>query len=149
MINRKQTAILLSTFAFLAAFGASPAAADPPQLEGSWQVISVLDGSTNEVPSLFTYNRDGGLVATGPTVSDSTAHGAWERSGPRTYSSTQVSFLYGGTGQVVATVHLNATVTVSLDGQTYDADFDGEIRPVSGPVTTISGTAVGSRINVE
>ncbi len=147
MIQRKQAVFLISAVAFLAILGASASAdGGAAKLVGSWEVLSVVDGSTDENSSLHTYGAGGTYIASAASASNGNAHGAWEKTGPRTYSSTEVSFMFGPTGEVIGTFHVDATTTVAPGGQTYDAVFAGEVRLNSGPVIPFSGTAVGSRI---
>ena len=148
MSKRSLIALCFSAVMLLAILGGSASAdSGTPNLVGSWEVLSVLDGSTDAVPSLFTYSVDGTLIATGPTAANSSSHGAWAQTGSRTYTSNEISFIYGPTGTVVGTLSINATLTVAADGQTYDVEFDGEFRFGDGTVNPISGTAVGKRIN--
>lgn len=147
MLRRNQVVLLFSTIALLAVV-AGPALADGGgSLVGSWEVLSVLDGTTDEVPSLFTYGRGGTLVATGPTIANSASHGAWKRTGPRRFTSNETSFLYGPTGEIIGRINATATLTLAPDRQTYDADFEGAITFNDNTVAPFSGTAVGSRIS--
>ncbi len=149
MITRKQTVILVSTIAILALLGTSASASGggPPKLVGSWEVLSTVDGTT-EAPSLHTYGTGGTYIASSASPANGNAHGAWERIGPRTYSSTEIAFVFGPTGEIIGTFHANATVTVALGGQSYDADFEGEVRLNNGSVLPFSGTAAAIRIGV-
>ena len=147
---RNQTVLGLSLFVLSIALVA-PASADGGGgggLVGSWESVAVLDGTTDEVPSLFTFNRGGTFTATGATVANSGAHGSWKKIGPRTFKGSNVSFIYGPTGDIAATLNTNTTFVVAPGGQSYDAEFDGEIRFVDGTVQPFAGTAVASRINV-
>ena len=150
MNPRNQTVLCLSLFV-LSMVLVAPASADDGgggALVGSWESVAVLDGTTDEVPSLFTFNRGGTFTATGSTVANSGGHGAWKKIGPRTFKATNVSFIYGPTGEIIATLNANTTIVVASGGQDYDAEFEGEIRFTNGAVQPFSGTAVASRINV-
>ncbi len=147
MLKRNQSVLLFSAIALLAFFGGPASASDNGSLAGSWEVLSMADGSTDEIPSLFTYGAGGTLIATGPTSANSASHGAWTQTGSRTYSSNEVSFLYGPTGEIIGTISASATVTLASDGQTYDAEFAGTLQFTGGPAIPISGTAAGSRIS--
>ncbi len=149
MIKRNQAALFFSLIALsMVLAGSAAAGGGSATLTGSWESVAVLDGTAGDAPALFTFNADGTFTATGPTVANSTAHGAWKQTGSRTFQASNVSFIYGPTGEVSGTIITNSTLTVASDGQTYDVVFDGETRLGDGTVLPFSGTGVASRINV-
>lgn len=143
-----QRVVLLLSLLVLVAM-ATPALAGGPDIVGSWEVDVVFDGTGATETILETYGEKGTFIASGPSASSGNGHGAWEKSGPRTYSTSQVIFGWAPDGSLGAIVRANAEVEVSQDGQTYTGTFSATVEVVGGSTLNNSGTVSGSRIAVE
>ena len=122
-------------------------------LVGSWDVTLTLPG----LPPgrvLATFDGDGGTVesANAPPALRGASHGAWERIEPSLFAVTRVFFRFNPqTGAYVGTQHVNATVRVAPDGETFTAVSVSELRDPAGNLVLggLRGTATGKRIHVE
>ncbi len=133
-----------------------------PALEGSWNVrISFTTGPNagSTGIGLMTYARGGGLVNSAPTaippvpltITFSTGHGAWERTGGKEFAQTWVSNVYNN-GLQVGFLEVRDAITLNRDGDAFDGRrsfrvFDLAGNPVPGPASC--ATLHGTRINVE
>ena len=148
MFSRIKTVPFL--FALLTVLIATPALAGGPSIIGSWEAVSSVDGSPDSAPLLATFGKDRTLVSTGPSTANSVAHGSWEKTGSRTYSSTIVFFIYDAAGNANLKVTTNDEYQVSQDGQSYTSAFEANLTTLDGtPVAQISGTSSGTRITVQ
>lgn len=112
----------------------------------------------HEIRLLATLGADGTLVSTdsedyslGPVTGDlfdSPKHGAWERTGPREISATQLEFSYDPDGTLILTTRIRAVVSfVDATFNEADALFDLEIftadqdvlDPEAMPITVVEG----------
>jgi len=133
----------------LLALAASPAFAGPPKLQGAWEVAVTFDAGGGE-DILASYHRGGTMTLTGPSNLSSDAHGVWERTGPRTYSTRSVIFAYGPNGTLVGKVRATSEVEVSLDGNSYTGVFRAEVRDLGGNLLLVNtGTETGTRITLD
>lgn len=145
-VKKIQLSLIVVT---LLALAASPALADPPKLEGAWEVAVTFDVGGGE-DILASYHRGGTLVLTGPSNLSGDAHGVWERTGPRTYATRSVIFAYGPDGNLAAKVHASSEIEVSLDGNSYTGAFRGEVRALDGTLIEVNtGTETGTRITLD
>ena len=139
----------LTILALLALLGASPALAGGPQLAGAWEAVASFDGG-GAAPFLATFDKDGTWTSSGASSSASTAHGAWEKSGPRSYSTKSVIFFYDANGNLSLRGESRSEIEVSQDGNSYSGTFEATITLLDGTVVaTNSGTEAGSRIQVD
>jgi hypothetical protein len=82
------------------------------------------------------------------TLIETTGHGAWKRTGNRTFQAYFRFLLQdlASTGEVGTD---NVTLDVTLDGDTLSGTFASEVRdPADNPVETFSGTYTASRITI-
>ena len=154
-------AIVLMVLASIA-FGAISASADRDaaherggKLVGTW-MVDVNRPGLPALKSLQTYTTGHGVVETanGGAGTRSTAHGAWQRVGARTYAVTMVFFRYDlASGAYLGTVKLRREIEVAPDGQSFTGVSIGELRDPAGNLlpgsNTRRDTEVGQRINVE
>ncbi|MEM9594926.1 MAG: hypothetical protein AAGD06_11705, partial [Acidobacteriota bacterium] len=92
---------------------AGPALAGQRSIVGSWDVVAVDDATGEEALALFTYNRGGTFDGTAPAGNISSAAGAWERIGPRTFACTFLSYVYGPDGSIALRVENRHVAQVS------------------------------------
>ena len=103
---------------------------------------------------LATFDGDGGTVesANAAPALRGASHGAWERIEPDLFAVTRVFFRFNPqTGAYLGTEHVNATVRVAPDGETFTAVSVSELRDAAGDLVVgdLRGTAAGTRIHVE
>lgn len=147
MTKKISTLVFLVLAGSVALVGASPAFGQPT-LAGSWLAVSTVDGSGQQDQVLESYEKDGTVIASGPSLALSGAHGAWEKTGPRTFTSTIIFFIYGPDGNIALRGKSTNIVEVSLDGQSYEGVFVGEAALLDGTVVAeSSGTVQAQRIN--
>lgn len=140
----------LSLFSLLLLFTTVPSFAQAPALAGAWEATATFDGSGDSVPFLATFDRDGTWNSSGSDGNTSAAHGAWERTGPRTFSTKSVIFFYDSNGQLILRGVSRSEVEVSRDGSTYSGTFEATITELDGTVLTVNtGTEAGQRITVD
>jgi hypothetical protein len=141
--------------------GAMSASADrgakdgPGKLAGAW-LVSVDRTGLPALKSLQTYTKGGGVVETsnGGAGARSAAHGAWERTGARTYAVTMVFFRYDPAGGAyLGTVKLRREIEIAPDGESFTGVSVGELRDPAGNLLPGSNTRRdierGQRIHVE
>jgi hypothetical protein len=120
------------------------AIAQPPtELVGSWRCES--DGT---VSFLVTFNLGGVFTASGNQLYTSVNHGAWQRTGLRTFSSTDLAFIYDPDGNAEY-IQVTDAITTMSDNNNLTADFEITIRDLAGNVVeTATASAVCNRIEV-
>ncbi len=122
---------------------------DSVSIVGSWEVLSTLS-SGNQAPSFFTFETGKIWLSTGNLGNLSVAHGAWERTGSRTFEATNKGFIYAPDGSLSLLIKNQGSLEVSADGNSLTAAFASEISIPGGPVIdSLSGTATGTRIQVD
>ena len=126
------------------------------RLVGSWMVSVDRGPALPALQSLQTYTKGRGVVeiSNGPTAVRSPAHGAWERTGVRTYGTTVVFFRYDpSNGAYIGTLKIRHSLELARDGQSFTGVAVGELRNAAGDLLPGSNTrrdvVVGERINVE
>jgi hypothetical protein len=126
------------------------AAAVPP-ITGSWRGVILHDqpGSAS-LDVLATFTADGNYVQH-PQPGQSMAHGAWQRTGERTYDLTleQLAFDQEG-GTLDYRLRARAALDLDAGGNVLNARFRFEIQTPDGRVRDMgTGTGQGTRITVE
>lgn len=141
MTLRNRFAAKLVGFVMLLALGVSQAFADgrpePPKgstVAGAWRV-NLAGFGPNAVPILMTFTRDGTLLQTDtpvalpqpvpPSSAASNGHGIWRKTGSREYAFTYVKIFYSPDGPALATVTQRAKLTLSEDGNSFNAAIVG------------------------
>jgi hypothetical protein len=116
---------------------------------GSWKVV---DHNSGEV-FLGTYNGDsaaGTVNFSSPNNMTTLSHGQWRRTGPNTFSDTDIALVLGADGKAASTITFRAKVIVAPGGNTADFDFEFEVTALNGtPVTRGASTGGGTRITVQ
>lgn len=153
-MHRHQSSIFSSRSLFLVlalTLLAAPAfAGGGNKLIGSWQAVSVTDGTGDTNELLVSFHKDRTLVSTPPSNALSVAHGTWKKTGARHFASTLVFFIFDANGNANLRATNNSDYEVSQDGQTYTSVFETRIETLDGTlVTTVTGTSTGERIGVE
>jgi hypothetical protein len=145
----------------MSAIGAITAAAESEEaqsvgntLAGSWDVAVDRPAPLSDLRSLQTFTSDGSVVeiANGGTALRTSAHGAWERIAGRSYASTIVFFRFNPvTGAYLGTQKINRTITLSLNGDSYEGVGVSTLFDPAGNVeiTGLRAPETGVRINVE
>lgn len=106
--------------------------------------------------SLQTYTKKRGAIeiSNGPTAARSSAHGARERTGGRSYGTTAVFFRANpSNGAYIGTLRIRHSLELAADGQSLTGVAVGELRDAAGSLLPGSNTRrdaiVAERINVE
>lgn len=150
-LSKKHYACLFSSLVLAFSLLATPAfAGNGQKLVGSWQGVSVTDGTGDTNPLLVSFHQDGTLVSTGPTNSLSVAHGSWKKTGGSSFSSTLIFFIFDASGNANLRATNNSDYQVDQGGETYTSVFETRIETLDGThVTTVTGTSSATRISVE
>ena len=125
---------------------------------GSWiETVTFEGGVVPPLKSLVTFSADGTV-----TVADqgnvnlaagqlfSAGKGAWSAQGDRTFSWTVLELISDLSGNLIGTLKVRGTYTVSDSGDTYNGVFYAEVRDTADNVlVSIGGTNAGQRIVVE
>ncbi len=155
MLDRSSMKVLLAALLMLClatpilADSDSDSDSDSASVVGSWEVVSTVAPGV-EVPSLFTFEVGETWFATGSRADLSVAHGAWERTGSRTFTATNRGYIYAPDGSLSLLITNEGILEVSPDGDSFTAAFASEVSVPGGPVIdSFSGTAVGTRISVD
>ena len=116
---------------------------------GSWKLVDDQNGDI----FFGTYNGGffkGTVNFTSPDNFTSLTHGAWERTGARSFADTDSGFIYDANGLAIQIITFRAEIELSLDGDTGLFDFEFEITDLDGNFFFAgSSTATGTRIKVE
>lgn len=125
------------------------------QLVGSW-MVTVDRGPLPALKSLQTFTKGHSVleISNGGAAARSPAHGAWARTGGRTYASTIVFFRYDpASGAYIGTLKLRRTLQLARDGESFTAVSVSELRDANGTLlpgsNTRRDTETAERINVE
>jgi len=131
-----------------------------PEFEGSWvEDITIVSGGSagTTIKSMSTYARGGGMVTLPsggipPPLKSSAGHGAWLHKGARQFTDTILFFISDPTGQIVFTVKVHESLTISEAGDEYNGNSSFDVfDPAGNLIPGFSGcsTVHGRRINVE
>jgi hypothetical protein len=116
---------------------------------GSWELVDDNSGDT----FLLTYNGGplrGTVNATSPDNSVGLTHGAWKRTGPRTFADTDIGFIYDENGIAILKIKFRAESEVDESGDTAQFNFEFEISDFDGNVVDSGASSgIGTRIKVE
>jgi hypothetical protein len=124
-----------------------------PTIVGSW-FSTVRPTLVPAFVGLGTFTADGGVINTASlslaSPLESPGHGAWVRTGGRTFAATFVTFNADATGNVVWTSKVRANVTVTDRGDAFTGVFKVEVFDPSGAlIVSDTGTVQATRISVE
>ena len=123
-------------------------------LTGNWMVtvtrVNPPPGLAPTFLSLMTFFADGNLIEESNTTGiRSTAHGSWERIGHQQFTRSFILFRFDATRNYLGTRVVTATITLSEDGSTFQADAVlQDFDPAGTLLTTIQapGTEAGQRL---
>lgn len=119
-----------------------------PALEGSWEVT--VDPGQNQLLSLATFDRGGGMVVVNPNKHISTAHGNWVKTGPNDYAVTFVYILRDGPGENdIGTIKIRSVVTLDPETDTFSGPEQVIVTIGGNVVDSSCGTVLGKRISIE
>lgn len=116
---------------------------------GSWKLVDDQNGS------IFFGTYAGGpfkgtVNFTSPNNFTSLTHGAWKRTGRRTFADTDSGFIYDEHGDAVRIITFRAEIEVSEDGDMGVFDFEFEVSKLDGTIVQSgASTATGTRIKVQ
>lgn len=147
---RKQTVTTWSLALILMIALAPAASADGiPTVVGSWEAVSTLE-TGEQAPGLFTFNIDRTWMSSGNDASFGNGHGAWKRTGFKTFSATNKAFVFDADGTLALVLTNDTDLEVSSNGQSFTATFSTEAALPDGTVVdSFTGTSTGSRITVD
>ena len=116
---------------------------------GSWELV---DDNTGDI-FLLTYNggpRRGTVNATSPDNSVSLTHGAWVRTGPRTYADTDIGFIYDENGIAALKIKFMAESELDESGESARFNFEFEVTDLDGNLVDLGASSgIATRIKVE
>lgn len=155
MPNRSiMLAVALLTMALLMAIPPASRADDSAApLEGSW-VVSIAGGNgTPPLPTwyraLVTFSRSGGLVATITDATISTGHGAWLRTGPRTFAISILLNQFDSDGVFLGTLKARSTLTVNRRGDAFTGDpYEFAFFDPQGTATPFVGIGIAHGVRI-
>jgi hypothetical protein len=137
----------------------SAAAGDDGQqratLAGSWMVNVDRGPALPALKSLQSYTGGHAVIeiSNGGATVRSPSHGAWQRTGDRTFGSTIVFFRYDpATGAYVGTAKIRHTLELARDGRSFAGVAVAEFRDAAGnllPIPPHRDAVTGERIDVE
>lgn len=147
--------VLLLTMALLivAIPPASRADDSAAQLEGSW-VVSIAGGDgTPPLPTWYrafvTFSRNGGLVATITDATISTGHGAWLRTGPRTFAIAILLNQFDSDGVFLGTLKARSALTVNRRGGAFTGDpYEFAFFDPQGNATPFVGIGIAHGVRI-
>jgi hypothetical protein len=157
-MNRSLVAVVaviaVSAIGAITAAGGTSAQSAGNTLAGSWDVVVDRSAPLSDLRSLQTITSDGLVVeiANGGTALRTSSHGAWERTGGRGYASTMVFFRFNPvTGAYLGTQKINRSMTLSLDGSSYEGVGVSTLYDPVGNVEVagLRASETGVRIQVE
>lgn len=114
---------------------------------GSWKLVDDQSGDI----FFGTYNGgplQGTVNFSSPDNSIGLTHGAWKRTGRRTFADTDSGFIYGDDGMANLIITFRAEIKVNRDGETAAFDFEFEVRDFDGAVVN-SGASTGTATRIE
>ena len=146
-MNRTSIRPLILLISFMAL--AAPAFAGPPTLVGSWTSVATDDVTGEQFQTLWTFHFGRTLVVSGDLGNASTGHGAWKRTGLRTFEAVNTAFLFAPDGSLALVLKNRATFELTPDGDHFTAVAESELQTPDGTVVdTTSSAATGERIRV-
>jgi len=141
------------TFSASAAESASQANAEGQlkKLVGAWQIQATAEGQGITFPGLVTFTSDGVVLADEPpSPFETTAHGAWIATGPRTAAFTFLTLVGSQAGPLSLTYKVAGTLEYDAGADTWQGPFTIQIRDDKGnEVAADHGKFSGARIAVE
>lgn len=133
------------------------------QLVGSWLVAATANGAPAAPPRvLVSCTRDGVALRTAPVRQAAppalgggamiigTTHGAWSRTGGRSFAMTFVGLAFDEAGAFLATQRIRVAPEVSPAGDSFGGPFQTDFLAADGHIlASVAGTVRATRIAVE
>lgn len=125
---------------------------------GSWRLT--FDTPLGASQSLLTVMADGSVIFSGrpvspatggaPVIFSSSAHGAWEQTGPKAAAATWVGLVSNGEGAFLAVVTDSMEATLGADGNSWQGSYSATVADPDGNVLYEGGSTVkATRITVQ
>lgn len=125
---------------------------------GAWRVT--FETPTGPSQSLLTVMADGTLLFSGrpvspaaggfPVIFSSTAHGAWDLTGPATAGMTWVGLVTDGEGALLAEVTDSVEATLDPGGNAWSGAYSATVNDPDGNALYVGGATVrAERITVQ
>ncbi len=117
----------------LDAIAASSAPAASASIVGLWKATFISGGQVVDV-GFDVWHSDGTEILNDYTnpIEGNVCLGVWKQTGPRTYKLKHPAWLFDGTGALLGTAMIHATVTLSADGNSYAGSYTYDIYDTSG-----------------
>lgn len=126
--------------------------ANPLSLIGTWEVQATVTNCSGitlqQFSKLVSFNPGGTAieVSTGaPPAARTTALGIWEHEGRNSFRYALKFFIFTPTGVHAATTNAKWFVTMGEFSNSYTAEGQIQVVPVSGPTQNLCGTETGTR----
>ena len=149
MVSRQSVRVWIFALMLVVALAPAASAGGLSTIVGSWEANSTLD-TGEQAPGLFTFNIDRTWMSSGNDASLGDGHGAWKRTGLRTFSATNKAFVFGADGGLILVLTNQTELRVSSNGQSFTATFTTVASQPDGTVVdSFSGTSTGTRITVD
>ena len=125
---------------------------------GAWRVT--FDTPTGPSQSLLTVMGDGTLLFSGrpvspaaggfPVIYSSTAHGAWQATGPTGAAMTWIGLVTDGEGVLLAVVTDSVEATLDATGNAWSGSYSASVNDPDGNELYVGGATVkAERITVQ
>ena len=121
-------------------------------LAGNWMAtltrVNPASGQVSSFLTLVTYFEDGNLLheSNSPDF-NGTGRGSWKRTGPREFTLAFTFFRYDSARAYAGTRRITSTITLSRDGNEYEAESVGQdFDPSGNPQSTFQATGIGRRL---
>jgi hypothetical protein len=150
---RLAVALLMMIALSIAIPPASHADDSAAPLEGSW-VVSIVGGNgTPLLPAWYrafvTFSRNGGLVATITDATISTGHGAWRRTGNRTFAISILLNQFDSEGAFLGTLKARSKLTVNRRGDAFTGDpYEFAFFDPQGHATDFIGIGIAHGVRI-
>jgi hypothetical protein len=127
------------------------------ELVGSWKILATIPGGTPVCPgsgpcqfhAMATVIGDGTVVQSVIIPGVTFGHGAWKRTGLRTFRMNALYSRVDGSGIFVGTSETTIELQVDANGRTASGSFSADINDTSGNLLTdYEGTVTAQRIEV-
>jgi hypothetical protein len=135
-----------------------------PQLEGAWEVVVTLRVDSpdcanaeivgigpNPFPSFNTFHRGGTMSEFGtrsPPASRTSGHGAWKRTGYRSFEYHAAFYSFDASGLLAATMNITADLKVNNQSKALEGVARLVRTDLSGNELRFCATLAGERITL-
>lgn len=133
------------------ALAASPDAKVSVSIVGLWNLTFLYQGQVVDV-AFDAWHQDGTEVLNDYTnpIEGNVCLGVWQQTGPRSYTLKHPSWYFDTNGNLLGTVVIHETITLSPDGNSFTGSYTDDVYDVSGNLLeALSGQLEASRIKAE